>query len=1497
VIDFSAIHAFNNGQRDSFEQLVVVLAKREPPKGAAEFQSYNGSGGDGGVEAIWLLSDGSKIGYQAKFHLAPGNQNWPQMDDSVKQALDVHPELQSYIFAVPRDLTPDRGRKTKGKSEQKKWNEHVQKWKSWAKAKNIEIEFELWSATILFEKLLREENSNLIKHWFGGDVLNEAWFSNHIDNAQRALDDRFNPDDHVPVSIEALFDTMARGPGITEKLSTAFAELEKSRIPSFEFTIAEHAPGESLLIATEARQQLLVLKGTFQHDIDKKWEIGPVADIQSRLQKAVSSLENQYLSIDKENTDDKYTTSLNYLLERLSELSAACYSIKRLIDEPNLRAEAQQCAVVYGPAGAGKSHILGQVAADRSHNGLPTVLLLGERLSNSVFWEQVGAVLGLEGRTVGDVLGVLSAAGERKGERTVLLFDAINEGVGAQYWMQNLPEIIHAIQCYPNLAAVFSCREEYLPFAVPNGLSEKIPKFKINGFSSQQEMEQAAIQYLDKKGIARPNTPWLSPEFSNPLFLKSASEALQAKGSKEFPLGLQGISQLMALYLDALSWRTGTDTTSASISKCVRLVATRMASEGCDFVEIDEATTIANESFRGRTAPEGKTWLQVLIDASLFRRDPPPYSDDIDPLAPPSERIRFAFQRFQDHLMALSLVSKVADAPLNEAFEKGAPLNFLFFESKQRLDLRFEYAGLIGALSTIYPEKLGVEFAKTLPNWEQQWVNGYLAQESFAESFKWRSVEAFTDDTRELLNQLNEDIINPLELLIEVSMTVDHPFNALRLHSILKQYPMPERDSHWTHFINWTFRSELSQVDRIVSWALSLLDRPADDKHLELASLVLTWLLSSSYMTLRDRATKALTVIFLADKNAFFFVHEKMHDCDDPYILERLYAAAFGACCIDQHPDRLTNYSREVFDKVFADKQPPVAILTRDYALGIVELAASKGVLANEVILEDCHYPFRSKVPELNLTEEKVEQIAEESGDKTIFRSASNEWGDYGKYSIPNRVNCFTNTPLSQAMPVSKQELKHAFIEDVITPCADRVEALKAIEEITNSLAAVFVRNFQDYPDQPKTDMEAQAFIEKKLKARSQLEELLSDTDKTRLSVEYFQDNMNREDFDKVCVQRCRFWIVKRAYELGWTSELFPNDHQGTNYSRHHNDFERIGKKYQRIALDEIQARLADNYWALDGWPEQPCVFRYSHQDFRRNLEPTILPTDSQSKVAIDQSGHWINEPIIKLPEVVEDDLKSWPFSEDPTQSMTEKLTRVDEDGQHWSVLYEFNCDTQKYEDSIRRQHGLRYEEFRFFYCVFVKKGKARELAEFLREKDKIDGHSFNPVEYTDGPYLLEAYWRNSWNADKFTDGVWKAPDGCDFAIPVASYTWESHLDKSLPEGFSCYLPQKWLADELELSMSKNGPSEWLNKSGNVVIQTQSSCENRSAVVIAEEILNDYGERFNIEPVWLMIAERNAWPDGENSEFHGRRSEGAIWQEDGSWRETKWNRDTKKDRI
>lgn len=1428
-----------------------------------------------------------------------GDVQWRQLDDSVETALTVHPELVRYIIAIPRDFTAKK--QGKGKSQWEKWEEHVQKWKNWANKNSTDIDFELWSETTLKEILLRSENTSLIEFWFGEDVLNNEWFSRHVEQAARTLDDRFNPDDHVGVEIEQMFDILVRGDRSLERLEEEFKRLQNARIPSseLEFSVTELKPDEiAFAKVSAAKTTTLELSPTFFAGFAEDWKSEEALARVKALKELSWEQRIRYQRAEHDDLRETDRRNLESANSSFKELTSAADDLHELLSDKAFLAEKAQCSLIHGPAGAGKSHVLGEAAVSRSSKSLPTIVLLGQSFSKEApMWEQIGGILGFKNRTSDAILGALDAAGERLGSRTLIIFDAINEGAGVSFWRQNLEAVIAEIQRYKHLAVIFSCREEYIKYTVPASLQSSLPSFYLGGFSSDEELEQAAIQYLDKKGIARPNTPWLSPEFRNPLFLKTTSEAISAKGESEFPKGMNGISQVLAFYLDAASWRMGfadadLSAIANSIKECVRMIAGEMATEGKDFVEFEKARSFATASFKDRTPPEGKTWLDALIEVSLLRRDPPAFDPDYDPMAPPPEIIRFSFQRFQHHLTAIELVKKVDPDRLNNAFIADGPLNFLFYDGVIDNGIQYENAGLVASLSTIFPEKLGCEFAKCLPKWKEQWEQGQILQTGFAESFRWRNLEAFTEDTRALLSALGEYPVSPLELLLEVSMTSGHPFNAATLHSKLIEMNLAQRDSIWTRQINWTSRQEFNQLERIVSWAAGLLERPASAEHIELASIVLCWSLSSSHITLRDRATKALTTIFLVNPDAFRLLGEKFHSCDDPYVIERLYAAGFGSCCLDPCVSRLTDFSAETFARVFEAGEPPIALLTRDYALGIIELAGQHDALSSDVDLERCYPPFQSSAPAFGLDVEDIEKIATDRGGKEIFRSASSEWGDYGKYSIPGRVRAFLATPLSEPAPLHFDELKKRFYKEVIEKHAGRVAALEKLEQnaaYPTSFLTLLYKEEDGCEDSAKE--QATAYERERNQARSDFENLLSAKELSRYKNEYARENRTSYDYERVDISQCRLWITRRAYELGWSDELFPRDGCGAKYSRHHNDLERIGKKYQRIALDEIQARLSDNFWAAEGWPETPNVYRYSHQDFRRNLEPTILPDDPRFNLDCSAEALTLLKPSIEIPEIEEASLKAWPFDVDPVASMETLLFRKDESGQRWRVLYEFSLEKQRYPKELQSEHSLRCEEFRFLYCALLEEGAAKSFCQSLDQVHGLDTHHFQPRECTDEGFLLEAPWRKTWNDEKFSRRIGEKTKASEYAIPVARYHWESHLDKTLPDGFSVCLPEKWFADELRIRMSPSSVCEWIDEASNTVVRCTANDEHAAAVLIREELFEKYCEQFSVEPVWLMIAERGAWPGGNNRQACYRRSEGAIWLESGEVKKVNWHKD------
>ncbi len=224
-MDYRRIRGMDSGQRLAFEELVCQLARREPPAADAEFRRIEGAGGDGGIEAYWLLSDGSEIGYQAKYYLKAGDIDWANIDDSVKRALQSHPSLTKYVVVLACDLTDKTGKKSSGKRGWEHWEAHKEKWTSYVPSGQT-VEFVPWTASDLTHRLSLSNAEGLRRYWFGDTEFSPTWLSEKVDWAVKSLDERFHPEDHVEVGIERLFKVILHDECIISELK---GKIEKVR--------------------------------------------------------------------------------------------------------------------------------------------------------------------------------------------------------------------------------------------------------------------------------------------------------------------------------------------------------------------------------------------------------------------------------------------------------------------------------------------------------------------------------------------------------------------------------------------------------------------------------------------------------------------------------------------------------------------------------------------------------------------------------------------------------------------------------------------------------------------------------------------------------------------------------------------------------------------------------------------------------------------------------------------------------------------------------------------------------------------------------------------------------------------------------------------------------------------------------------------------------------------------------------------------------------------
>ena len=166
-LDWRRIRALDGSQRAGFGELCAQLARVETPFDA---QFFRKGSPDAGVECFSVVPNGDEWGWQAKFFTsALSAQQWAQLDDSVKTALQKHHALARYYVCVPWDRSD--GRSEGSTTAMQQWHDHVAKWRRWASDRDMDVEFIWWGSSELLARLSGEEHAGRILFWFNDRAL------------------------------------------------------------------------------------------------------------------------------------------------------------------------------------------------------------------------------------------------------------------------------------------------------------------------------------------------------------------------------------------------------------------------------------------------------------------------------------------------------------------------------------------------------------------------------------------------------------------------------------------------------------------------------------------------------------------------------------------------------------------------------------------------------------------------------------------------------------------------------------------------------------------------------------------------------------------------------------------------------------------------------------------------------------------------------------------------------------------------------------------------------------------------------------------------------------------------------------------------------------------------------------------------------------------------------------------------------------------------------
>lgn len=1466
-IDFGKIRVFNDSRNLAFEELCTQLASLEA---APECEFYRkGRGADGGVECYKIMQDGSEIGWQAKYLFKWDVSLASQLDESIDAALKKHLRLRKYIVCLPFDLPDSRRNKTKSALE--KWREWKERWILSAKKMGRDITIDLWDKSQLIIRLSQDSYvySGRILYWFDRELMSSDWFVTKFERAKASLGERYSPDTNIELPIRQNAFSLTRDPRLQKQIDTWLSSIiEKGRSAVdaiLQLTPVELAVDHADNISKYLKNlNLIIGKRSIAANEDY-----PLDDWILAINEAISLIRNSLEWVFKIESDEQKSI-INNNPQRWAEhcIYQLIGFLKNIIDEINSSRWTlvnSKSLLVTGPAGIGKSHLLADIVEYQIYQGYPSILLLGSIFVDGDPWRQILQHLDRPvGEQVKHFLGALDAAAQAKQVKALICIDALNERNGMDVWPSHLTSFLKDVEVFPNISVILSCRSTYVPYVIPDTLGDdQLFRIEHEGFAA--DGGRASKIYLDKRGITRLGAPNLIPEFNNPLFLKTFCDFLEREGKRELPRSLSGISSIFEYYsksiVDTLNKRMRLSPYFEIVERAIEGFARLIFTAGKGYLSKRESIDFF-ESIHNSNASFEKSLLSQLESEGFLTIEPIKGDDNCT-----VEMVRFTFERFSDYAIAHELLKNNLDTEsVSLSFQKNSPLYKLIFDRQN-----YRNAGIIEAIAVLLPEKTNVEILD-IGYEEYPWI----IRSAFLESLLWREQSHFTEKTFRIAKQLlDENEIN--DLLISISTEPMNRFNSLYLHSKFISMSMPERDALWSIYL--AERGYEGPTEILISWALNNGGSVIDETRAYLAAAMLTWFLSTSNRSVRDKATKALACILASRLHIAAKLLKNFATINDPYILERLLAACYGAT-LQGNEVGLKELAKTVYDLIFK-KSPPIDILLRDHAQHIIKYAEWKGILDASIKLEKTKPPFKSPWPIEFVPDDLIESYVEDRGrgkfhDDIVGSTVYD--GDFARYKIDYKVDDWSPSLYGTARLPTDCDVFTAweakFLADANT---------EALEIYVNYLeVASKITEVPTYVENAKT--KRLNLIESQLKAIMSKNQWEAFRVEAKSYIRFQKFNKRRRisiaTFNTAWARR---WVCKRAHDLGWSSEKFGNfDRQHGSHDRNDHEIERIGKKYQWIAFRELLARMADNLAYITRSPDpEASICSNARQIGMTDIDPSLLTLETHYDGWKEWERTWWSPADVCLTPMEARERLAW--LESDKDILNDQLLFDLENpktNQRWLALSGFSRWTAYGIDKLEKEYQ-RETWFRV-NCFVVHRRDEKSVIRYMKKKIFTNNDNLPKIDLYGEFYLGEYAWHPDLN--EYDD--WVSPNNYRISFPapvratVASYTCErAGYDYSINDTVSFNIPAPWLAKAMNLKMKSGMNPIYVDNAEKVIFYDPSISEPGHSVALVDyDSFISMIKRENLAAIWVIAGEKSVY-GGRNpgSGFGGRFLHTAIY--------------------
>lgn len=1492
-IDFRSIRSHDGGQDSGFEELTRQLILANPPDGYTKIEN-RGKGADGGVEILVRLENGTCLGWQSKYFInGIRSSQIQQIRKSLFTAVERYPTLSEYFVVIPKNLSGDAdGNK---KTERQLWEDFTARAYEELKSQDREIKIILWDESEQVSQLsiMNPVYAGLCSYWFDCQRFTTEWFTQKLNITLEDLGERYSSDDHVDVSVQPYLDTICRNEDYLDRIIKYKKVLQDaiSTLSNLQTTTYK-----TDLIFKAKTQVLSTLSAVYQDILNTDWEEQSKIKLSSFIKRVNQLQASEELDKIRQGyffLKEKHNLDPNELIDR-DRLWAALSKTHDCFDHqldiaPDLLEEA--VLLVKGDAGTGKSHLLAHTSQEHINSGGPAIMILGDHLCNENPRIDILDRCGLKNLSFPDFLGTLQAAAIASGKPALLVIDAINDSSNSYKWKRNLSGMCEEISHFDRIALIISCRSTYLDYCLPKNWSGSVVEHI--GFSGNED--SAAKKYLDNHGITRPSTPFLDPEFSNPLFLSTVVRTLKKRGETSFPIGLDGITTIFQFWLDGVEASLISKGFDRIISgdgrllKAIILFSEQLALEKSEKLNFEIAQTLLEIVVEEYPAEKpSETLIQKFIDEGVLIKSPS--SDNT------TEVVFFTFQRFSDHFIVRTILD-LFDTPelLAEALSPDGEYGYIFKKNNWR------FLGLIEALYIQVPEKFNVELPILI---SQFYENISFPVLEFLNSLCWRSSIATNDGTIDLFqSQFDQGNITQRQFfntLLQVSALPDHKLNAKYLDTYLRTMHLTKRDQSWSQYLCNAI-DEDHPTSTLIDWSWQTCTQYTDIQNIELIATVLVWQTSTPDRKVRDQSTKAITSLIYQYPKLANILLTKFTDVDDPYIRERILGAVCGAFlhiqdAKDFHIEvSLTTY-RMVFETCIERN-----VFIRRYARSIIEAAYNKYGEMEGISIERVRPPY-STDPIINWPSvEDLVNIGEiapaiKSSVVGYLKEEKNTFeiaGDFGRYIMSEIPHSFSQKSRIDGPPVfPKDEIAEFWKQvDELGPEFKELSQMARSEYQMLYIGELLKRDEMEVSKSPKENDKDQGENEDTFQ---NIEERLLALLPQHLTITYHAISPYGQSCDSrlpmFSLTEAQRWVAARAIEIGQFTVDSPEPNSPSHSLDRRDHFvERLGKKYQWIAWHELRGYLIDHHWYID-WQNNFSALEDSDEFHLTDIDPSYLLKD------VPPLNDRADIPSITMPEILFkkcDKAKAlqWVSTLQDIPEIPNFININSDDDIGWWVIDAFWRDTE-YFNKMKSNEVFQTAQY-WLDFVILSPGEAQKLYNLVKNSN-IVGETIAHVDEYSESLLGEFQPGNKQHSEK--QYLHTKFNGISVGSILQSHkAIREEYDQSGEAGCSFQVPSHSIIEMLNLRAENPRSRIFLNSNNQPVFAdlVPHSWQNNNLAVFRVDALKDFLEKEKFIPVWFLRGEKDGgMGHGENLNWNkeGARQGfcGMWWLENDKWYGSNW---------